>query len=261
MSSDLESRGFGLEASRTCRGDRSARLLLVMALAPHRAVSTGMRDAAVHPVPAEKNLTEPARRSCPPPDLALRPRPAPHSAPIPRPVVLGGTDGWQRPATEPPGQAAPSPLYPAGRAQVAQLVEQRTENPRVGGSSPPLGTIPFQGLSRSDSRLLGLALGLFAVLACSRRPAAIPAFEARCRPSSALSGPRLPGNGRRYVDYLRYCGRLSRRRLTTLAGELTPRAAQQPLCPEVRFFLASTGVISGSPSPFLAIFFSCPSCT
>jgi hypothetical protein len=28
-----------------------------------------------------------------------------------------------------------------GRAQVAQLVEQRTENPRVGGSIPPLGTI------------------------------------------------------------------------------------------------------------------------
>ena len=26
-------------------------------------------------------------------------------------------------------------------AQVAQLVEQRTENPRVGGSIPPLGTI------------------------------------------------------------------------------------------------------------------------
>ena len=25
-------------------------------------------------------------------------------------------------------------------AQVAQLVEQRTENPRVGGSIPPLGT-------------------------------------------------------------------------------------------------------------------------
>src|SRR3954451_3869705 len=102
MSSDLESRGFGLEASRTRRSDRSTRLLLVMALAPHRAVSTGMRDAAVHPFPAEKNLTEPARRSCPPPDLALRPRPAPHSAPIPRPVVLGGTDGWQRPATLPP---------------------------------------------------------------------------------------------------------------------------------------------------------------
>ena len=27
-------------------------------------------------------------------------------------------------------------------AQVAQLVEQRTENPRVGGSNPPLGTTP-----------------------------------------------------------------------------------------------------------------------
>ena len=35
-------------------------------------------------------------------------------------------------------------------AQVAQLVEQRTENPRVGGSNPPLGTTfsQFQG-SRS----------------------------------------------------------------------------------------------------------------
>ncbi len=29
-------------------------------------------------------------------------------------------------------------------AQVAQLVEQRTENPRVGGSIPPLGTTSYQ---------------------------------------------------------------------------------------------------------------------
>ena len=29
-------------------------------------------------------------------------------------------------------------------AQVAQLVEQRTENPRVGGSIPPLGTISLK---------------------------------------------------------------------------------------------------------------------
>ena len=28
-------------------------------------------------------------------------------------------------------------------AQVAQLVEQRTENPRVGGSIPPLGTTNY----------------------------------------------------------------------------------------------------------------------
>ena len=31
----------------------------------------------------------------------------------------------------------------APNAQVAQSVEQRTENPRVGGSIPPLGTIFF----------------------------------------------------------------------------------------------------------------------
>ena len=43
--------------------------------------------------------------------------------------------------------AAPSSTrpasFPGGAAQVAQSVEQRTENPRVGGSIPPLGTIHF----------------------------------------------------------------------------------------------------------------------
>ena len=34
----------------------------------------------------------------------------------------------------------------AVRAQVAQLVEQRTENPCVGGSIPPLGTSVFNCL-------------------------------------------------------------------------------------------------------------------
>ena len=38
-------------------------------------------------------------------------------------------------------------LQTAADAQVAQLVEQRTENPRVGGSIPPLGTIPLQNSS------------------------------------------------------------------------------------------------------------------
>ena len=33
------------------------------------------------------------------------------------------------------------PTDPRGQAQVAQLVEQRTENPRVAGSIPALGTI------------------------------------------------------------------------------------------------------------------------
>tara|TARA_B100000282_G_scaffold132746_1_gene95108 strand:+ start:301 stop:441 length:141 start_codon:yes stop_codon:yes gene_type:complete len=31
-------------------------------------------------------------------------------------------------------------VFAEARAQVAQLVEQWTENPRVGGSNPPLGT-------------------------------------------------------------------------------------------------------------------------
>ena len=35
-------------------------------------------------------------------------------------------------------------------AQVAQLVEQWTENPRVGGSNPPLGTIYFLNMLRSE---------------------------------------------------------------------------------------------------------------
>ncbi len=36
----------------------------------------------------------------------------------------------------------------AKKAQVAQSVEQRTENPRVGGSIPPLGTISLMMLTR-----------------------------------------------------------------------------------------------------------------
>ena len=35
------------------------------------------------------------------------------------------------------------------RAEVAQLVEQGTENPRVGGSIPSLGTIYFKGLGEN----------------------------------------------------------------------------------------------------------------
>ncbi len=43
-------------------------------------------------------------------------------------------------------RAAPRFSRP-GDAQVAQLVEQRTENPRVGGSIPPLGTNIFSSLA------------------------------------------------------------------------------------------------------------------
>ena len=44
--------------------------------------------------------------------------------------------------TPPAGSFAPD-------AQVAQLVEQRTENPRVGGSNPPLGTT-FLSINSND---------------------------------------------------------------------------------------------------------------
>src|SRR5205823_12351549 len=43
------------------------------------------------------------------------------------------------------------------RAQVAQLVEQRTENPRVGGSIPSLGTIHFAWLRLWPSRPIVVA--------------------------------------------------------------------------------------------------------
>ena len=59
----------------------------------------------------------------------------------------GGLDQparWrERDATMPGWTGVRNLLYkrPSPSAQVAQLVEQRTENPCVGGSIPPLGTI------------------------------------------------------------------------------------------------------------------------
>ena len=49
------------------------------------------------------------------------------------------------PATQPVGISR----NPATDAQVAQLVEQGTENPRVGGSIPSLGTIFFMHLAHT----------------------------------------------------------------------------------------------------------------
>ncbi len=49
---------------------------------------------------------------------------------------------YKRRLTNRRGVFGAAPLFSRPRdAQVAQLVEQRTENPRVGGSIPPLGTI------------------------------------------------------------------------------------------------------------------------
>ena len=39
------------------------------------------------------------------------------------------------------GTVGSKPTLSANNAQIAQSVEQGTENPRVGGSIPPLGTI------------------------------------------------------------------------------------------------------------------------
>jgi hypothetical protein len=65
MFSDFKSRGFGLEDSRIRHPDRLARLLLVMALALHWAVSTGMWEAAYRPLPAEKKPRDDGRKRWP----------------------------------------------------------------------------------------------------------------------------------------------------------------------------------------------------
>ena len=56
MFADFKSRGFGLEQSQLRSPDRLARLLLVMSLALHIAVSTGLWDATNNPAANEKKL-------------------------------------------------------------------------------------------------------------------------------------------------------------------------------------------------------------
>src|SRR4051795_5214251 len=92
MFSDFKSRGFGLEDSQLRHPERLGRLLLVMALALHWAVSTGMWDTAHRPLPAEKSLNAKAEQGGPRPNFPLQARPAPHptppSAPDPAPAPL-----------------------------------------------------------------------------------------------------------------------------------------------------------------------------
>src|SRR3954465_3758581 len=56
MFSDFKTRGFNLEDSQIARTDRLDRLVLVLALALHWAVSTGMWDAVENRTPVEKRL-------------------------------------------------------------------------------------------------------------------------------------------------------------------------------------------------------------
>jgi hypothetical protein len=63
--SDFKSRGFGLEDSQIRLPGRLDRLILVMALALHWAVSTGMWEAVHRPSSAEKNPVMPGPRAMP----------------------------------------------------------------------------------------------------------------------------------------------------------------------------------------------------
>ena len=66
---------------------------------------------------------------------------------LPKPIEDGAlTVIW----TEPMGLS----YKRAARAQVAQLVEQRTENPCVGGSIPPLGTTDPGALAHRRARMV-----------------------------------------------------------------------------------------------------------
>jgi hypothetical protein len=69
MFSDFKSRGFGLEDSQLRHPERLGRLLLVMALALHWAVSTGMWDTAHRPLPAEKKPQRKGRTRWPAAEL------------------------------------------------------------------------------------------------------------------------------------------------------------------------------------------------
>ena len=56
-------------------------------------------------------------------------------------------------------------------AQVAQSVEQRTENPRVDGSIPPLGTMNSEGSDMIGAFFMpdGFVLGSYSCLSSSDR--------------------------------------------------------------------------------------------
>lgn len=63
MFSDFKSRGFGLEQSQLRTPDRLGRLLLIMSLALHFAVSTGIWDATVNPTIDEKKVSNANQRT------------------------------------------------------------------------------------------------------------------------------------------------------------------------------------------------------
>ncbi len=100
MFSDFKSRGFGVENTQIQYPDRLARLLLVMALALYRAVSTGQWDEAHHATPAEKSPEASTRQGGTVEGLLVHPRAEAHrqahaSPPPPGPALENiETDRW-----------------------------------------------------------------------------------------------------------------------------------------------------------------------
>jgi hypothetical protein len=101
MFSDFKSRGFGLEHTQLRYADRVDRLILVMALALHWAVSTGQWDARHHPTPAEKKAERLNQKrspaAAPPGSPAASAASSNSSEPVsrsPRSGKLCETDGW-----------------------------------------------------------------------------------------------------------------------------------------------------------------------
>ena len=130
------------------------------------APAAASRPAVVSVQPSQRQPGNPPRdgKSCPFPGNPRRARTPVGSrqdARSPESIAWRGT----RPRNEPPDTGIYTPAsawyFPRSfprppRAQVAQLVEQRTENPRVGGSIPSLGTtsnsLQYLAVTRSHPR-------------------------------------------------------------------------------------------------------------
>ena len=175
--------------SREIRGARRA------GVPPAPAVAS--RPAVVSVQPSQRQPGNPRRdgKSCPFPGNPRRARTRVGSrqdARSPESIAWRGT----RPRNEPPDTGIYTPAsawyFPRSfprppRAQVAQLVEQRTENPRVGGSIPSLGT------TFNPSKINGLGSRVLDM--CSIRVVR-PTIRENCDAYSVPASPEvLPAQG------------------------------------------------------------------
>ena len=98
---------------------------------------------------------------------------------------------------------ARSPRGLAARARVAQLVEQRIENPRVGGSNPPPGTSAPRGMLPKTPRGPGLRRPRLVIAGLLE--GRVPRRGVRPRPASGKR-PDPRAGGRRAGDHARASG-------------------------------------------------------